>query len=128
VLRVMLPPVALTSLTTIDVPVGRSVGVPVEIIVVVNIDVAVVPIAIAPVAAGPSAQSKPCCTPRQSHAGIVSGISIGIIWIGRGRRPVNDLWVIRRHVNYVGLGWLDDDHLFAALDCFSLNRLLRAGF
>jgi hypothetical protein len=52
VLRVVLPPVALASLTAVDV----SVGVSVEIIVVVDVDVAMAPIAIAPVAT-PSAPS-----------------------------------------------------------------------
>jgi hypothetical protein len=52
VLRVVLPLVALASLSPANVP----VYVLVEIIVVVNVDVAVVPIAIAPGAA-PSAPS-----------------------------------------------------------------------
>jgi hypothetical protein len=50
VLRVVLPFVALTSLS----PVHVLVVVPIEIIVVVNVDVATVPIAIPPMAA-PSA-------------------------------------------------------------------------
>jgi len=60
VLRVVLPPVALASLTAIDVP----IGVPVEIIVVVDVHVAVVPIAIAPGSAGPSAQRESRGAPR----------------------------------------------------------------
>jgi hypothetical protein len=47
VLRVVLPLVALASLTPVNVPVYVFV----EIIVVVDVDVTVVPIAIAPVAA-----------------------------------------------------------------------------
>jgi hypothetical protein len=53
VLRIVLPIVSLASLTSIDGP----VDVLVEIIVVVDVDVAAVPIAIAPVAA-PSAPSS----------------------------------------------------------------------
>jgi hypothetical protein len=52
VLRVVLPPVPLASLSPVNVPVYVFV----EIIVVVDVDVTAVPIAIAPVAA-PSAPS-----------------------------------------------------------------------
>jgi len=124
VLWVVLPLVALASLATVHI----LVVVPIEIIVVVDVDVAVVPIAIAPIAASPSAQSKSPCTPRQSHPGIVSRIGVRIVGIGRRGSPVNNFWIVRRNVNYVGLGWLDYYHLLAALDRFGLHVLLRAGF
>jgi hypothetical protein len=90
VLRVMLPPVALASLTTVDV----SVGVSVKVVVVVDVDVAVVPIAIAPVAAGPSTERKSRRTPRQPHPGVVPRIGIRIIGIGSRSSSVNDLRVV----------------------------------
>jgi hypothetical protein len=120
----MLPPVALPGLTAVDV----LVVVPIEIIVVVNVHVAVVPIAIAPVAAGPRTQRKSGCTPCQPHPGVIPGIGIRVIGICRRRCTINDLWVVRRNVNYIGLSWLDRDHLLAALNCFGLHCLLRAGF
>jgi hypothetical protein len=52
VLRIVLPLVALASLTPVDV----LVVVPIEIIVIVDVDVATVPIAIAPV----TTPSAPC--------------------------------------------------------------------
>jgi hypothetical protein len=102
--------------------------VPIEIIVVVDVDVAVAPIAIAPVATGPSAQRKSRCAPRQSHSRVVPRIGIRIIGIGRGRSSVNNLWVVRRNVNYVRLSWLNHNHLFATLDCFGFHSLLGGGF
>jgi hypothetical protein len=84
----MLPPVALASLTAIDV----SVGVSIKVIIVVDVDVAVAPIAIAPVAAGPGAEGKSGHAPRQPHARVVAGIGIRII--GIRRRAVNDRRVI----------------------------------
>src|SRR5437879_2677444 len=74
-----------------------------------------------------SARSKSLRAPRQPHPGVVSGIGIRIVRIGRRRRSVNDLWVVRRNVNYVGLRWLNDDHLLASLEWFLLHGLLRAG-
>ena len=89
-LRVVLPPVALASLTTVDVPVGVSV----EVIIVVDVDVAMAPIAIAPVAAGPSTKRKSCGTPRQPHPGVVPRIGVRVIGVRRRRRSVNDLRVV----------------------------------
>jgi hypothetical protein len=78
----------LTSLLAVEIIV------PIEIVVVVDINVAVAPIAIAPVAACPSAQRKSGCAPRQSHSGVVSWIGIRIVWIGGRRRSINDLRVV----------------------------------
>src|SRR5207248_4402000 len=89
VLWVVLPTIALASASsTVHVSIRVSVGGSIKVIVVVEFDVAVVPIAIAPVAAGPGTQRKSGCAPRQPHAGIVPGIGIGIIGVGRRRRSV----------------------------------------
>jgi hypothetical protein len=123
----VLPPVALASLPSVDV-VLIEIVVPVKIIVVVNVHVAVVPIAIAPVATSPRTQCKSRCAPRQPHAWVVTRISIRVIGIGRRSSAVHHHGIVRRHVNHIGLSWLDRDHLVAALDCFGLHCLLRAGF
>ena len=86
----MLPPIALASLTAVDV----SVGVSVEVIIVVDVDVAVAPIAIAPVAAGPSTECKSCGAPRQPHPGVVPRIGVRVIGVRRRRSSVNDLRVV----------------------------------
>jgi hypothetical protein len=75
----MLPPVALASLTTVDV----SVGVSVKVVVVVDVDVA-----------GPSTERKSRRTPRQPHPGVVPRIGIRIIGIGSRSSSVNDLRVV----------------------------------
>ena len=90
VLRVVLPFVALASLTTVDV----SVGVSVEVIIVVDVDVAVAPIAIAPGAASPSTKRKSCRAPRKPHPGVVSRIGVGVIGICGRRSSVNHFWVV----------------------------------
>ena len=101
----------------------------IEIIVVVNVDVAVVPIAIAPIASAPSCtQRKSRGAPCQPHPGVVPRIGIRVIGISRGRSSVDDLWVVRRDVNYVGLSWLNYDYLLAAFDCFGLHCLLGGSF
>jgi hypothetical protein len=66
----------------------------VEIIVVVDVDVAVAPIAIAPVATGPGTQRKSRRAPRQSHARVVPGIGIRVIGIGRRSSSVNDYRIV----------------------------------
>jgi hypothetical protein len=100
----------------------------IEIIVVVDVDVAVVPIAIAPVAASPSPQRESRGAPCQPHPGVVPWIGIRVIGISRGRSSVDDLWVVGRDVNYVGLSWLNYDYLLAAFDCFGLHCLLGGSF
>jgi hypothetical protein len=112
----------LTSLLAVEIVVA------IEIIVVVDVDVAVIPIAITPGAAGPSTQRKSCRAPRKPHPGVVSRIRVRIVGIGRRRSSVNNFRVVRGDVNYVGLSWLNYDHLLATLDCFGLHCLLRTGF
>jgi hypothetical protein len=90
----VLPLTTLASLTPVYVSTGVSIGVSVKVIVVIDVDVAVVPIAITPVAAGPGTQRKSGRAPRQPHAGVVPGIGIRIIGVGRRRRSVNDRRVV----------------------------------
>ena len=121
-LRVVLK---LTSLLAVEIVVA------IEIIVVVDVDVTVVPIAIAPVTA-PSAPSsgtqRNSRAPRQSRSWHVARIGIRVVRIlGRGR-TINDRRVVRGDINYVRARWLNYDDLLAALDCFGLHGLLRAGF
>jgi hypothetical protein len=66
----------------------------IEIILVINVDVAVVPIAITPIAAGPGTQRKSGRAPRKPHAGVVPGLGIRIIGVGRRRRSVNDRRIV----------------------------------
>jgi hypothetical protein len=127
-LRVVLPVTSLASVHVIAV----EVIVLIEIIVVVNVDVAVVPIAVAPM----TTPGTPCggtkCdsrAPHQSGAWIVAGISVGVVRIFGRRCTVNDSRVVRRDVNYVGIGLLNLDHLPArsgctTADCLGLHNLL----
>jgi hypothetical protein len=129
VLWIMLPPVALASASsTVHVSIGVSVGSSVKVIVVIDVDVAVVPIAVAPVAAGPGTQRKSGRAPRQPHAGVVPRIGVGIIWIRRGRWPVDNRRIVRGNIDHIGLSGLHDDNLFAAFDAFGLDDLLLTGF
>ena len=94
-LGIVLPPLALASASsTVHVSIGVSIGGSIKVIVVVDVDVAAAPIAIAPIAAGPSTQRKSGRAPRQPHAGVVPGIGIRIIGVGRRRRSVNDCRVV----------------------------------
>jgi hypothetical protein len=77
-------------LTTVDV----SVGVSVEVIIVVDVHVSVAPVAIAPVAAGPSTERKSCRAPRQPHSGIIPWVGIRIIGICSRSSSVNHLWIV----------------------------------
>jgi hypothetical protein len=100
----VLPAIALPCLTATGLLAGpinvSSIAPPidlvfVEVVLVIDVDIAaVVPIAIAPIAAGPSTQGKSGRAPRQPHAGVVPGISIRIIGVGRRRRSVNDRRVV----------------------------------
>jgi hypothetical protein len=113
----------LTVLLTVEIVVA------IEIIIVVDVDVAVTPVTIAPVASSPSGtQCKSRRAPCQSHPGVVSRIGVGVVGIGRRRSSVDDLWVVGRDVNYVGLSWLNYDYLLAAFDCFGLHCLLGGSF
>ena len=125
-----MPLVALGSGPAVDV----LVVVLVEIIVVVDVDIAVVPIAIAPIApvAAPSAPGgctyRNSGTPCQSRPWHVPRIGVVVIGIFSWSSSVNDRWIVRWDVSYVGIGLLNLDHLFTAFDCLTLHRLLRAGF
>src|SRR4029077_19056968 len=127
VLRVVLPFVALASLT----PVHVLVVVPIEIIVVVDVDVAAVPIAIPPVAApsapgsGPQRDSRAPC---QGCSGHVARISIGIVRVFNRSSPVHHSRVVRGHINNVRVRLLNFDYLLATGNCLGLHYRLGAGF
>jgi hypothetical protein len=114
----------LTSLLAVEVVVL------IEIIVVVDVDIAAAPIAIAPVTT-PSAPSggthRNSRAPRQSRPWHVARIGIRVVRILGRRRTVNDLWVVRRDINYVRVSLLDLDHLLAAGNCLGFHYLLGAG-
>jgi hypothetical protein len=61
-LRIVLPLTA-ACLAAINVA-TIDVGVPIKIILVINVDIAVAPVAVAPGTPGPSTQRKSGCTPR----------------------------------------------------------------
>jgi hypothetical protein len=122
----VLPSVALPCSPTIDGSVGVSVDVTVEVILVVNIDIATIPIAVAPVVGPRASQDKPS-SKCKTHPGVVSRITVRIIGIGRRSSSVDHLRVIRGNVNYVGVRLLNCDHLIAAWNCLGLYDLLRIG-
>jgi hypothetical protein len=124
VLPVSTPGLAATGLAAIDV----VNVILVKIILVVDVDVAVVPVAVAPGSAGPGTQRKSGRAPRQPHAGVVPRIGVGIIWICRGRWPVDNRRIVRGNIDHIGLSGLHDDNLFAAFDAFGLDDLLLTGF
>jgi hypothetical protein len=128
-------PITLSLATDIAV----EIVVLIEIIIVVDVDVAVVPIAIAPIApvAAPSAPSggtqRNSRAPHQTCAWIVAGITVGVVGILGGRSSVNNRWVVRWDVSYIGTGLLNFDHLLTAPGRtaphrLGLHDLLRTGF
>jgi hypothetical protein len=120
-LRIVLELTALLAVETVVL---------VKIIVVVDGDVATAPIAIAPVTT-PSAPSGGTHgnsrAPSQCCSRHIARISIRIVRILGRRRTVNDLWVVRRDINYVRVSLLDLDYLLAAGNCLGLHYLLGAG-
>jgi len=128
-LRIVLPLVALAS-PAVDI----LVVVLVEIILVVDVDIAVVPIAVTPIApvAAPGAPSR--CTyrnsraPGQSRSWHIPGIAVVVIRSFSRSSSVNDRWIVRWNVSYVGTCLLNLDHLFTAFDGLRLHGLLRTGF
>jgi hypothetical protein len=129
-LWIVLPRVALTGLTAVDV----LVVVFVEIIFVIDVNVAVVPIAIAPIAPVSSPRTPGGCTyrnprtPSQGRPWPIAGIAVVVIRSFSRSSSVNDRWIVRWDVSYVGTSLLNLDHLFTAFDSLRLHGLLRAGF
>src|SRR5205814_8793698 len=102
-LRIVLPFSA--SLTTIDIVDVVSI----EIVIVVNGDVAVAPVAIAPIVCPRCSQDESCAKyqPRSRH---VAWIIIGRIRI-IPRWAVNDRRIIRRNIDELRVGRLNYDSL-----------------
>src|SRR5438477_1980675 len=94
----------------------------VEIVFVVNGDVAVAPIAIAPIVCPRCSQYESCakCQPRSRH---VAWIIIGRIRI-TPRWTVNDRWIIRRNIDELRVGRLNYDSLLPSLYRLSFHFLL----
>ena len=115
-LRIMLPFSAL--LATIDIVDVVSI----EIVVVVNVDVAVAPIAIAPIVCPRCSQYESCakCQPHPRH---VAWIIIGRIRINP-RWTINDRRIIRRNIDVLRVGRLNYDSLLPSLHRFSFDSLL----
>ena len=132
-LRVVLPgiPAAIpaANVVMIHAVAALNVGVSVEIIVVVDGDVVIATPPAAPSPpSGPHRAHRHADAERDGHArGVISRRRVvnGGIRVSRG--SINDDRVVTRHINYVGLGLLDNDDLLAfhhlGLDC-----LLLAGF
>jgi hypothetical protein len=134
VLRVVLPIIPtrtrwLIGWAVSTVYVGVAVGVPVEIIIVVNCDV-VVPTPTAAIAP----TSAPCCAHRQSHternrhtSGIVADRRIGDGRIGVDRRAIHDHWIVARYVDDLRIR-LFDDHDLLGFHHLDFHLLLFGGF
>jgi hypothetical protein len=93
----------------------------VEVVLVIDGDVAVAPIAIAPIVCPCCSQYHSCakCQPRPRH----------VAWIIIGRiRPnwwtVNDLGIIRRNIHVLVVGRLNYDSLLPSFHRFSFDFLL----
>jgi hypothetical protein len=120
-LRIVLKLTSLLSVETVVL---------IEIIIVVDGDVAAAPIAISPVAP-PSAPSggthRNSRSPSQSCSRHVAWICVGVVRILGLGRPINDRRVVRRNVSYVRVSLLNYDNLLTALDRLGLHFLLGAG-
>jgi hypothetical protein len=81
----VLPAVALTSTGFVDV----LVVILIEVVVVVDGHIAIVPIAIAPVVVGPYATHCDRRSPRQCSTRLVSGIGVRIVGIFGRCRPID---------------------------------------
>lgn len=114
--RVMLP--LAPALAAIDV------RIPVEIVIVVDVDVSTAPIAITPVVrpCGPQDDAGPH---RESHPRHVSWIGIRVIRICG--RPVNNRRIVGGDVNNFRVRLLNNDDLLASLHRLSFHSLLLAG-
>src|SRR4051812_23187735 len=82
----------------------------VEVVVVIDVDIpAAIPIAVSPPVVG-DARTKDYSSPqRQSHAGIITGIGIRVVWISRG--PVDHRGIVGRNIHDARVGLLNYDHL-----------------
>jgi hypothetical protein len=95
-------------------------------VVHVDVDVAVAPSASpAPTATPSRAQSQTRPEPK-TPSGDVTRIVIRIIGINGW--SVDDYRVVRRNIDHLRIGLLDNDHLLSVLDRLRLHFLLRAGF
>jgi hypothetical protein len=103
--------VTLASINIVDV-------VPVEIVIVVDGDVAATPVAVAPVRTPGGAQGDASSEREQS---ITRRVDVGI-WIDR--RAVNHSGAVLRNVNNLRICWLNNDYLFSPFHGLCLDFLL----
>src|SRR5205814_6679733 len=128
VLRIVLP-ITLPALTPVDGAI--EIVVLIKVIVVVDVDVAAVPIAIAPVAAprtpsdGTERNSR---APHQSRPGHITRIGVGIIRVFHRSRAVHHSRIVRGHINNIRVRLLNFDHLLAAGDSLGSHYGLGTGF
>lgn len=106
-----------------------DVGVPIEIVVIVDGDVVISAPAASPAPSAAEGRAHHHShTKRNRHScGVVSRWWIGYGWVGIDRRAIDDRRVVTRNVYYLGVGLLDDDDLLG-LDNFGFYLLLLAGF
>lgn len=119
-------PVAVFDVVTIKIVVL------IEVVIVVDLDVATVPIAIAPVAAPGAPSGASHCNsgaPHQSRSWYVARICVRIIRISWRRGPVHHRRVVGRHIHNIRVRLLDlDDLLAAAGNSLGLHYRLGVGF
>jgi len=87
VLRIVLPAITSSLVDIVD-------RVLVEVVIVVDGDVRVVPIAIPPVVVGPCGTQGNACPPSQRCPRLISRIGVRIIGILGRRRPINNLRIV----------------------------------
>ena len=95
------------------------------IVVAVDVDVAIAPAATPTPTAAPCGAERETGAPRQTHPRVVARILIRIVrirWLA-----INDHGVVRRNIDHLRIGLLNDDHLLTAL-CLGLDFLLGTGF
>src|SRR5215472_8375283 len=115
-LRIVFPTAisAAISTTNVGAVASTDVCISIKVIIVVYGDVVI---------SAPAAAPTPAAAPRRSHrnsnpkgnghpGGVITGRGVSNGWIRIRGRPVNDCWVITRHVDDLRAGLFDDDYLF----------------
>jgi hypothetical protein len=128
-IRIVVPSVTVRrQLAGSIAPVDIVNVVAVKIVVVVDIDVAAMPIAIAPVTTPVSGTPGNRRAEREPHSRIIARIIVGIIRISRCRRAVDHGWIVGWHVHRLAAGRLNVYDLFPTVLGFCLHHLLLTGF
>src|SRR3954462_15752067 len=109
----MLPLVAAGRTIVDRVP----VAVPVKVVVVIDVNVAAAPVAITPPVIRDTRPYKDTGAEGQAHSRIIAGIAVGIV--GIGRRTIHDRWIIRGHINGLGIGLFNNNNVLVVAGRFS---------